>query len=155
MLFLICRIISYNSKTVRNLESAKVSTIGQLSENLVIKGEYNWKVDLKNTSSFWNDWFLGLSEQFINLKIPKILVLANVERMDNYLTIAHMQGKFKLVCLNNDVGHLLHEDDPKGVSRVLKDFITMFNIPLNIKEIERFKKEGFGKFNNFIKLNKL
>ena len=40
-----------------------------------------------------------------------MLLLAGSDRMDKELTIAHMQGKFKLVVVDN-VGHVIQEDRP-------------------------------------------
>jgi len=53
-------------------------------------------------------------------------MLAGRDRMDTELTIAHMQGKFKLVLLP-DVGHCLQEDDPKRTSEVLQDLAKRFS----------------------------
>lgn len=47
--------------------------------------------------------------------------------MDKDLTIAHMQGKFKLSVLM-EVGHAIQEDDPHGLARVFKEFIETFSI---------------------------
>jgi protein phosphatase methylesterase 1 len=45
-----------------------------------------------------------LTKSFLDIRISKLLILAEKERMDKDLTIAQMQGKFKLVVLK-DVGH--------------------------------------------------
>jgi len=42
--------------------------------------------------------------------------------MDKELTIAQMQGKFKLVVLDN-VGHVIHEDQPRRVAEVFHQFL--------------------------------
>lgn len=73
---------------------------------------------MKETEKFWHDWFKGLSHIFLSLKIPKILVTAEKERMDKELTIAQMQGKFKLTILHG-VGHSVQEDDYKGTARMI------------------------------------
>ncbi len=52
------------------------------------------------------------------MKIPKMLLLADSDRMDKELTIAHMQGRFKLMVLEN-VGHIIHEDEPRKVAQIL------------------------------------
>jgi protein phosphatase methylesterase 1 len=48
--------------------------------------------------------------------------------MDKELTIAQMQGKFKLVVLDQ-VGHVIHEDQPRKVAQVFHDFLVHFKIP--------------------------
>lgn len=49
-------------------------------------------------------WFKGLSHIFLNIHIPKILLTAEKERLDKELTIAQMQGRFKVVVIHG-VGH--------------------------------------------------
>jgi len=48
--------------------------------------------------------------------------------MDKELTIAHMQGKFKMVVVEN-VGHVIQEDNPQAVATVFKQFLEKFHIP--------------------------
>ena len=48
--------------------------------------------------------------------------------MDKELTIAQMQGKFKLVVLDQ-VGHVIHEDQPRKVAQVFYEFLVQFKIP--------------------------
>jgi protein phosphatase methylesterase 1 len=59
--------------------------------------------------------------------VPKILLLAASDRMDKDLTIAQMQGKFKLSVIAN-VGHIVHEDNPKETFDIIDDFIKTFRI---------------------------
>jgi len=42
------------------------------------------------SKQYWREWFTGLTEIFLNLRIPKQLLLAGSDRMDKELTIAHM-----------------------------------------------------------------
>ena len=72
---------------------------------------YVWRTDLLASKPYWVEWFKGLTSIFLNLRIPKQLLLAGSDRMDKELTIAHMQGKFKLVVVDN-VGHVIQEDRP-------------------------------------------
>ena len=78
---------------MRKVDSARVSIPPQLTE-VEHKGQkkYTWKVNLKDTEKYWLGWFKGLSGIFLGIKIPKILVTAEKERMDKELTIAQMQG---------------------------------------------------------------
>ena len=43
---------------------------------------------------------------FLQVGVPKQLLLAGSERMDKDLSIAHMAGKFKMVVIEN-VGHAI------------------------------------------------
>jgi protein phosphatase methylesterase 1 len=40
------------------------------------ESKYIWKVDLMKSEKFWKGWFTGLTSSFLNVKIPKSLVLA-------------------------------------------------------------------------------
>lgn len=98
----------YTSMTVRDLKSAKISMPDQVVEKTDENGNkgYVWRTDLMATKPYWIEWFKGLTDIFLNLRIPKQLLLAGNERMDKELTIAHMQGKFKMVVVEN-VGHVV------------------------------------------------
>lgn len=54
--------------------------------------------------------------------------------MDKELTIAQMQGKFKLTILHN-VGHSVQEDDCKGTAKMLYEFLKDFRIPMTLSEV--------------------
>ncbi len=90
---------------------------------------------LKNTG--WvhfllnSGWFKGLSTSFLSIHIPKILLTAEKERLDKELTIAQMQGKFKLSVVHN-VGHSVQEDDYKATARIFYQFIKDFRIPMTL-----------------------
>ena len=62
---------------------------------------YKFKTNLMASKKYWNDWFIGLTKSFLSIKVPKTLMLAGIERMDKDLTIAQMQGKYKLSFLKN------------------------------------------------------
>ena len=47
--------------------------------------------------------------------------------MDKELMIAQMEGKFKLVVLEN-VGHCVQEDSPLKLAQKFKEFIDLFKI---------------------------
>ena len=103
---------------MRDIESARVSmppqVVAQLNEATGVT-KYVWRTDLLATMTFWEAWFKGLTQCFLNVKVPKQLLLAGSDRMDKELTIAQMQGKFKLVVFDH-VGHVIHEDQPKKVA---------------------------------------
>ena len=79
------------------------------------------------TKEHWEGWFKGLSKAFLAIPLPKQLVLAGSDRMDKELTIAQMQGKFKVEVVT-DVGHVIQEDSPKKLATSFKDFVTTFHI---------------------------
>uniref|UniRef100_A0A9J8BZ76 Protein phosphatase methylesterase 1 n=1 Tax=Cyprinus carpio carpio TaxID=630221 RepID=A0A9J8BZ76_CYPCA len=125
---------SVKSGQIRNVESARVSMVGQvkkceeplsspgvsrsISEGIIeeeeedeeggesnhkrkkeddqeIKKEclYTWRIELSKTEKYWEGWFKGLSSLFLTCSVPKLLLLAGVDRLDKDLTIGQMQGK--------------------------------------------------------------
>jgi len=108
------QVVQYGIKsgTVRDPESARLSMPDQVVARHDDTGKltgYVWRTDLLATKPFWESWFRGLTQCFLGVRVPKQLLLAGSDRMDKELTIAQMQGKFKLVVLDN-VGHTIHED---------------------------------------------
>ena len=103
-----------------------------MPDQVVEKGEgdskhYVWRTDLLASKQYWVEWFKGLTDTFLNLRIPKQLLLAANDRMDKELTIAHMQGRFKMVVIDG-VGHVIQEDKPKAVADSFKGFLDKFKI---------------------------
>ena len=90
-------------------------------------------------------WFKGLSKIFLNLHVPKILITAEKERMDKELTIAQMQGKFKVVVIHN-VGHSVQEDDPKATAKECYNFLKDFRIPMTLAEKAEKELVGIAQF---------
>lgn len=52
------------------------------------KTVFEWRVDLMKSEKHWMGWFKGLTGSFLGIHIPKLLMLAEKERMDKELTIA-------------------------------------------------------------------
>lgn len=50
--------------------------------------KYVWRTDLMATKDYWESWFKGLTQYFLNVRVPKQLLLAGSDRMDKELTIA-------------------------------------------------------------------
>ena len=90
-------------------------------------GAWIWRTPLEESSSYWEGWYRGLSTLYLNLKIPKMLILAGTDRLDRELTIGQMQGKFQLVLLSR-AGHAVHEDEAGEVSAAVRGFIQRFRI---------------------------
>ena len=81
----------------------------------------------------------------MGIKISKILVTAERERLDKELTIAQMQGKFKIEIIHN-VGHSVQEDNPRDTAKMLYRFMRDFRIPLNESEINEKQLIGIANF---------
>jgi len=91
------------------------------------RGVWRWRTPLEESSCHWEGWYRGLSDAFLALKVPKILILAGTDRLDKMLTIGQMQGKFQLVLLPR-AGHAVHEDDSDAVADVIMTFMKRFKV---------------------------
>lgn len=105
---------------IRNLESARLSVASQLRFD---NNRWIWRTNLESTQSCWIDWFKGLSNIFLNIQGPKLLILAGVDRLDKTLTIGQMQGKFQNILIP-DAGHTIHEDQPDKTAAAIIDFLS-------------------------------
>lgn len=85
--------------------------------------KYTWRIDLSRTEKFWKGWFNNLSDKFLNVPIPKLLILAGIDNLDKTLQIGQMQGKFQLQVLAR-TGHAVHEDQPAQVAETLGSYLV-------------------------------
>ena len=115
-----------------NLASARVSAPSQIrrvtgtEENDVSsRSRFVWILDARATAPHWRGWFEGLSRTFLSAKCAKLLVLAGVDRLDDELTIAQMQGKFQTVLVPG-AGHAVHEDEPRATADAIAGFVKRF-----------------------------
>uniref|UniRef100_A0A8D3DR99 Protein phosphatase methylesterase 1 n=1 Tax=Scophthalmus maximus TaxID=52904 RepID=A0A8D3DR99_SCOMX len=120
---------SVKSGQIRNLESARVSMVGQIKRSLMdcpvyltYQTVYKWRVDLSKSEKYWDGWFRGTSNLFLACNMPKLLLLAGIDRLDRDLTIAQMQGKFMMQVLP-PCGHAVQEDKPEKVAEAVAAFL--------------------------------
>ncbi|KAL4854217.1 Protein phosphatase methylesterase 1 [Chlorella vulgaris] len=99
-------------------------------------GGWVWRTPLELSAPHWEGWYLGLSDQFLKLPVPKVLVLAGTDRFDRSLTIGQMQGKFQPVLLPQ-AGHAVHEDEPERVAEAIAHFIKRFRVGEPPQQIPR------------------
>ena len=120
---------SLKSGTVFNREASEVVLPSVLKKVTNSKGEveYRWKVNIIDTKPYWVEWFKGLSNTFNALKLPKLLLVNTMDRLDVPLAFGHMQGKFKLEVIKG-AGHFIHEDRPDEVAYSIKQLIKYFGI---------------------------
>ncbi|CAH1159838.1 unnamed protein product [Phaedon cochleariae] len=85
--------------------------------------QYKWRIDLSKTEKFWTGWFKGLSQKFLGIHVPKLLLLANIHGLDTALTVGQMQGKFQMQVLAKS-GHAIHEDQPHKVAEVMSGYLV-------------------------------
>jgi protein phosphatase methylesterase 1 len=92
--------------------------------SLATQGDtYTWRIDLSKTEPYWKGWFKGMSQLFLGCGVPKLLLLAGVDRLDKDLTIGQMQGKFQMIVLPQS-GHAVHEDAPDKVAESVATFLV-------------------------------
>ncbi|KAK2881871.1 hypothetical protein Q8A73_022381 [Channa argus] len=106
-------------------EAEVVANKKRMKEDQEIKKEriFTWRVELSKTEKYWDGWFRGLSALFLTCPVPKLLLLAGVDRLDKDLTIGQMQGKFQMQVLPQ-CGHAVHEDAPEKVADALATFMV-------------------------------
>ncbi|KAF6253011.1 hypothetical protein COO60DRAFT_476829 [Scenedesmus sp. NREL 46B-D3] len=90
-------------------------------------GALIWRTPLAASRPHWEGWYRGLSDTFLSLPVPKMLLLAGTDRLDKSLTIGQMQGKFQLV-LMPAAGHAIQEDEPVKTAEHLQQFLHRFRI---------------------------
>lgn len=54
--------------------------------------KYRWRIELAHSEKYWTGWFQGLSQKFLDLPVPKLLLLASIDGLDRTLTVGQMQG---------------------------------------------------------------
>jgi protein phosphatase methylesterase 1 len=84
--------------------------------------KYTWRIDLSRSERFWTGWFENLSDKFLDVPVPKLLILAGIDNLDKKLTVGQMQGKFQLQVLAR-TGHAVHEDQPHQVAETLASYL--------------------------------
>lgn len=107
-------------------EAAEESTKKRMKEDdpeVTKESVFTWRVELSKTEKYWEGWFRGLSALFLTCSVPKLLLLAGVDRLDKDLTIGQMQGKFQMQVLPQ-CGHAVHEDAPEKVADALSTFMV-------------------------------
>ncbi|BDA49543.1 Protein phosphatase methylesterase 1 [Coccomyxa sp. Obi] len=117
-----------HSGTCKNSEAATVSLPSMLRKEVAVdRGRWVWRTPLEKSQPFWQGWYEGLSDAFLGVKVPKVLMLAGTDRLDRTLTIGQMQGRFQLVLLPQ-AGHAIHEDEPARTAEVLLNFLQRFRV---------------------------
>ncbi|KAK4872086.1 hypothetical protein RN001_016210 [Aquatica leii] len=118
-----------NSSTIEEEEEEPKESDAECSNGIAemkvptVVNKYTWRIDLKKTEPFWTGWFKGLSQKFLELQAPKVLLLANIHGLDTTLTVGQMQGKFQLQVLPRS-GHAIHEDQPHQVADIIASFLV-------------------------------
>jgi len=103
--------------------TAETKDCPSVAQQQEAKERFTWRIDLSKTDRFWEGWFKDLSKLFLSCSVPKLLILAGIDRLDRDLTIGQMQGKFQMQVLPR-CGHCVHEDAPDKVAEVLVTYLV-------------------------------
>ncbi|CAM9838039.1 unnamed protein product [Ectocarpus sp. 4 AP-2014] len=115
--------VQWHVKTgaVRNSASAHAVVPSRLKKDPARDGQVVWRTDLRATERHWRDWFEGMSKAFLELPVPKLLIVAGMDRLDTELTAAHMQGRYQLKLVYGS-GHSIQEDQPEETAKSIINF---------------------------------
>ncbi|KAF0691674.1 Aste57867_17142 [Aphanomyces stellatus] len=133
---------SLQSGNLRNAESAKVSIPSQV--RLSSDGSLVWRTDLFASAQYWTGWFTGISELFLSISAPKVLLLAGTDRLDTALTRGQMQGKFQLLLMYGS-GHVIQEDCPEKTANMLLEFCSRLGTISGVKNQAEILAEKLAK----------
>ncbi|XP_071847206.1 protein phosphatase methylesterase 1-like isoform X2 [Apostichopus japonicus] len=117
-------------------EEAAGETENHAADTETVQQPYTWRVDLSKTEPYWKGWFQGMSNLFLSVPVPKMLLLAGVDRLDKDLAIGHMQGKFQMQVLSN-CGHTMQEDQPQKVAEAIATFLLRHKMTEALSGFER------------------
>lgn len=101
-------------------------------ENNGDQKKVRWRTNLSQTESHWKGWFNGLSKLFLQCEPVKVLILANVDRLDRELLTGQMRGQFQLEVLNKS-GHAVQEDNPEAVAKIFVQLVNRYKFIFNRK----------------------
>lgn len=104
-----------------------------------VSGHFEWKVNLLSTQPFWPGWFKGMNFAFLELKLPKMLLVSDLTKLDPEMFKAYTQGKLKLVVVEN-AGHMIQEDNPRETAKAVHQFFKKFHLPVDMAEKEQKEK---------------
>ncbi|DBA73372.1 TPA: hypothetical protein ACH3X1_011416 [Trebouxia sp. C0004] len=111
----------------RSTEAACISVPSCLTQAVESGSKWVWRTPLHLSQPYWEGWYKGLSDLYLSVTTPKVLILAGTDRLDRSLTVGQMQGKFQLVLLPQ-AGHAVHEDQYQQTAEVIANFMQRFRI---------------------------
>jgi protein phosphatase methylesterase 1 len=113
---------SVRERRPKSLWSAEISVPSLLEQGS--DGRYTWRTNLLLCERYWHEWIAGFDDTFINTIQPHCLILSCIERLDDKLAAANMQGKFEMqVVHGSDGAHFVHEDHAEEVVCIIVNFL--------------------------------
>ncbi|OWK17852.1 PPME1 [Cervus elaphus hippelaphus] len=113
---------SVKSGQIRNLESARVSMVGQVKQCEGITSPEGSKSIVEGIIEEEEEDEEGSESVNKRKKEDDMEVSESVDRLDKDLTIGQMQGKFQMQVLPQ-CGHAVHEDAPDKVAEAVATFL--------------------------------
>ncbi|KAH7824500.1 putative protein phosphatase methylesterase 1 [Monocercomonoides exilis] len=118
----------------KTTETAKESTASKnlepftsFADCLNQPGKVVWRAHLFETKPFWHGWYFGMNKRFLSTPVPKVLIVADIDRLDKDMNIANMQGKFQFNIIPN-TGHHIHEDAPERLASIACLFLERYSL---------------------------
>lgn len=105
----------------KQTDAIRASLASQLKYNDQTSS-YEWITDLSLMEPFWNDWFRGLTQNFLKFPGSRLLILADVDYMDREMMVAQMQGKFQFAVVKES-GHTIQEDKHEELAEIVNGMI--------------------------------
>jgi len=117
------------SGQARNLRAARVSMPSQIRSTDEAGGKkvFKWRINLSKSEPHWVGWFKGTSKLFLSVDPVKILILANVDRLDKELLTGQMRGMFQTEILPK-TGHAVQEDSPESVAAIFVALVRRYKV---------------------------
>ena len=75
-------------------------------------------MDLASSAPQWPGWYRGVSKEFAQLGVPRILVVTDVDHLDRDLTVGQMTGAFGVEIVPS-AGHCINEDAPAELAGIV------------------------------------
>jgi len=112
----------------RNPEAVSVSFASMLREETDEDGtRWVWRTPLQPTSQFWAGWYDGLTDTFLGVACPKLLISSHKRPLDRALAVAQAQGKLQVLNLAQ-ASLAIQECEAGLVAGAVADFMAHFRI---------------------------
>ena len=112
----------------RNPEAVSVSFASMLREETDEQGtRWVWRTPLHATSQFWEGWYESLTETFLGVACPKLLIFSHKRPLDRALAVAQAQGKVQVLNLAQ-ASLAIQECEAGLVAGAVGDFLSHFRI---------------------------
>lgn len=85
--------LNEDSNSMPPPSTSSINQASPITRTRIKRYPFLWRADLLATAPFWSEWFMGLSNKFLQAKTARLLLLAGTDRLDKELMIGQMQGE--------------------------------------------------------------